>query len=197
MQKQFAIENIEKSRLKVATLESMNDPYEFYPRMEGASNEEIERFKVHYSEIAGFLCFSRRLGDPLQWAHYADNHRGICFEFHVPDKYLKKITYIKKPTVVSAANRDWKEALVRGTLCKYRSWKYEREYRIAVDLTSNDLVKENGLFFSPFSPECVPVKVYLGLRCNLDGREERIISDSGLPLVKMSQDVNSYSIVHA
>lgn len=197
MQKKFAIENIEKSRLKVATLESMNDPYEFYPRFIGASNEEIEKFKRHYSGITGFLCFSKRLGDPLQWAHYSENHRGICFEFNVPEKFLKKIQYVKKPVLVSPESADWKADLVQGTLCKYRSWKYEREYRITVDLTSNDLVKENGLFFSPFSTECVPVKVYLGLRCSLDSSEESVIRGSGLPFVKMSQDINSYSIVHA
>lgn len=197
MEKKYAIESVQKSRIKVATLRSMNDPYEFYLNFEGASREEIEHFKHHYNTKAGFLCFTRRLGDPVQWAHYADNHRGMCFEFEIPDKLVLKINYLKSPKVISAKCDSWKNKLVYATLCKYRGWSYERERRIAIDLESKDVVEEAGLYFTQFSTEVVPSKVYAGVRCELTQDEEGIFKENELPIIKMVQDVNSYSIVHA
>lgn len=37
---------------------------------------------------AGIVCFSRVRDDILMWAHYADKHRGICFEFDGSDNCL-------------------------------------------------------------------------------------------------------------
>ena len=199
-EKKYAIENVQKSRIKVATLSNMNDPYEFYLRFNGASEEEIKNFKSHYNTEAGFLCFTVRLGDPVQWAHYADNHRGICFEFDIPEKLLLKINYLKSPAVIYRECDDWKKNMVSATLCKFEGWKYERERRLLVDLKSDDVVEEivneKKLFFSHFSKEVVPSKVYAGLRCELTREEERVFADNELTVIKMAQDVNSYSIVH-
>ena len=197
MEEKYALESVQKSRIKVATLSSMNDPYEFYLRIEGASDEEIDRFKDHYNETAGFLCFTRRLGDPVQWAHYADNHRGLCFEFEIPDKLLLKIKYLKTPALISANSFNWQRDLVEATLCKYRGWSYERERRILVNLKEEGVVNENGLFFAQFSNEVVPSKVYMGVRCELTSEEEKIFEENELTVYRMAQDTNSYSIVHA
>jgi len=197
MEKKYALENVEKSRIKVATLSNMNDPYEFYLRFDGATEGEIERFKSHYNKIAGFLCFSRRLGDPVQWAHYADNHRGICFEFEIPDKLLLKMRYLQSPALISTKSFDWKRDLVQATLCKYRGWSYERERRILVNLEDEVVTQEGELFFAQFSKDVVPSKVYTGIRCELAAEEEAIFKDNELPVYKMAQDTNSYAIVHA
>ncbi|MEL7966735.1 DUF2971 domain-containing protein [Vreelandella neptunia] len=197
MEKKYALENVKKSRIKVATLRNMNDPYEFYIRFEGAREEEIDRFKAHFNKIAGFLCFSRRLGDPLQWAHYADNHKGICFEFEIPDRLLLKINYLKSPVQISVKSFDWKRDLVQTTLCKYRGWSYERERRVLVNLKEEGVTQEGELFFAQFSKGVVPSKVYTGIRCELTAEEEALFKGNELPVYKMAQDANSYSIVHA
>lgn len=197
MEKKYALENVEKSRIKVATLSNMNDPYEFYIRFEGAEEDEIDKFKSHYNTKAGFLCFSRRLGDPVQWAHYADNHRGICFEFDIPGKYLLKINYLKSPALISAKSFNWEKDLVDATLCKYRGWSYERERRILINLKDKGVVEQNGLFFAQFSKDVVPSKVFAGIRCELTDEEEGIFQKNELPVYKMAQDKNSYSLVHA
>lgn len=197
MEKQHAIENVKKSRIKVATLNNMNDPYEFFPRFEGAADSEITKFKDHYNTKAGFLCFTRRLGDPVQWAHYADNHRGICMEFEVPHKLLNKIRYLKSPATISVSSRDWENDLVGATLCKYEGWRNEREYRVLVDLESEGVEQENDLFFAKFSKDVAPSKIYTGIRCELSDEEESVFKDNGLPILKMAQNKNSYSIVHS
>lgn len=197
MEKQYAIDNVKKSRIKIATLRNMNDPYEFYLNFQGATVDEIEKCKSHYNNKVGFLCFTRRLGDPVQWAHYADNHRGICFEFEISDNYLLKINYKKSPATISVKKANWEQELVKATLCKYSGWKYEREYRFPFSLESEGVVKENELYFTKFSKDIVPSKVYTGLRCELTDEEAEIFKSNELPIFKMAQDYDSYSIVHA
>jgi len=195
MTKDYAVENVKKSRLKIATLNDMNDPYEFYLNFLGATEEDIVKFKNHYNTRTHFICFSRKLGNPVQWAHYADNHRGICMEFEIPKKYLLKVKYRKSPMAISVQNANWEKNLVDATLCKYIGWRYERESRIRIDLESNGVVKEKGLHFCRFHSEFNPVKIYTGVRCELSDKESELFVDKGLPIIKMAQDAKSYSIV--
>lgn len=195
MEKRWGIENVKKSRIKVATLNNMNDPYEFYLRFEGATAREIQKFKDHYNSKAGFICLSRRLGDPVQWAHYADNHRGMCFEFQVPDNYPLKIKYLKSPKLIKK-NSSWRDELVNGTLCKYRGWAYEREYRISIDLESSGSIQEDGLYFAQFTNTFVPSKVYIGLRCELTEEEEDLLASNQLPVHQMYQNSDTYLLSH-
>ena len=56
---------------------------------EGWSDQEFERhMEAHlevsltseYREKAGVLCLTRLPLNPLMWAHYGDEHRGVCLE---------------------------------------------------------------------------------------------------------------------
>jgi len=37
---------------------------------------------------AGITCFSKVRDDILMWAHYADKHKGLCFEFDGSDNCI-------------------------------------------------------------------------------------------------------------
>jgi hypothetical protein len=195
MAKRFALENLEKSRLKIATIDNLNDPYEFFPNLANTSNNDLEEFRHHFDGILGFLCFSKKLGDPAQWAHYAENHNGICFEFEIPRKYLQKVKYVDSPIYVLRNSARWKEQIPRVTLCKYKSWRHEREYRISLDLKSGEVEKDNGLLFIPFSEELKLVNAYIGLRCNLTQEEKDVFLKHSISLVKMTQSPKSYTLV--
>lgn len=195
MAKQYALENLEKSRLKIATLENLNDPYEFFPNVADTSNSDLEAFRRHFHGILGFLCFSKKLGDPVQWAHYAENHNGLCFEFEIPRKYLQKVKYVDSPIYVSRNSARWKAQIPNVTLCKYKSWRYEREYRVSLDLRSDEIQKDNGLLFMPFSKELKLVKTYSGLRCDLTQEDKGMFLKRGIPLVNMTQNPKSYTLV--
>ncbi|HCH5334027.1 TPA: DUF2971 domain-containing protein [Vibrio parahaemolyticus] len=195
MAKRFALENLEKSRLKIATLENLNDPYEFFPNVANTSNSDLEAFRRHFHGILGFLCFSKKLGDPVQWAHYAENHNGLCFEFEIPRKYLQKVKYVDSPIYVSRNSVRWKEQIPNVTLCKYKSWRYEREYRVSLDLRSNEIQKDNSLLFMPFSKELKLVRAYSGLRCNLTQEDKVMFLKRDIPLVNMTQNPKSYTLV--
>jgi len=197
MKKQHAVRNLETSRLKVATLDSMNDPYEFFLNFDGASQGNLENFKEHFTKKAGFLCFSRNLNDPVQWAHYAENHRGICWEFDIPEHILQKIEYLKVPISLKEEGEGWRDNLVKATLCKYEGWSYEKEYRILVDLESEEVTRESGLHFVKLEKVVAPTRVYTGIRCKLSADEKELFKRKGLEVVRMVQDQRSFSIIQA
>lgn len=196
MAKEHAISCIEESRLKVATLENMNDPYEFHVLIdEYTSQEADEYFKNHFNDKLGFWCFSKNLENPVQWAHYADNHRGICLKFEIKDSLLQEITYLDQPKKISTEDENWKEETARMTLYKYQGWAYEEELRIPIDLTKTS--PEGKLYFASIIGALKPIAAYTGLRCNLSEEERQSFESRGLSIFPMIQDSSSYSIICA
>ena len=67
------LENILKNdELKVIFPEDCNDPMEF-------TTKDI--ISPVGDDLHGMICFTETPCHPVMWAHYADNHRGICLEF--------------------------------------------------------------------------------------------------------------------
>jgi len=93
----------------------------------------------------GVCCFSKGKINPVMFSQYADEHRGVCLEFEVAEKYqsfFKEIIYEVKPKAFSIQETinyllD-KEGQIKlhsdsnlDLLCyKHRSWKYQNEYRL-------------------------------------------------------------------
>jgi hypothetical protein len=118
-------------------------------------------------------CFSERNDNLLMWAHYADNHRGICLEYDIPDdvheKTFMQIIYgesqpiLKKVEVFPAGDPNagklsLKKEDVAVFLTKSADWAYEREWRT---LRITDKLFEKGELHT------IPGKlsaVYFGLR---------------------------------
>ena len=54
-------------------------------------DEDLERHALYlksretFIRASGLLCFSRHWYSPALWAHYADNHKGMCLGFDIPD----------------------------------------------------------------------------------------------------------------
>ena len=80
------------------------------------------------------LCLSARRDHPLQWAHYANGHKGICIHFRCEAgtwaggarqvKYQKSRVPIQLPLTES----EW-DMVDKMVLTKTHFWKYEQEYR--------------------------------------------------------------------
>ncbi len=82
---------------------------------------------------AGMLCFSAARDDILMWAHYADKHRGLCFEFDGSDNCLffgeaQPVEYEDYTPI--PLGEDKNRQMSRVILTKAKHWCYEREYRI-------------------------------------------------------------------
>ena len=166
LNKQCGLENIRKRRLKIATIMALNDPFEFLGLE--LSNRELRRAivktKKTLAKSRGLLCFSKNWSNPVQWAHYADKHKGLCLGFDVPEEYLVPVTYSSKRLSQEAEKimdgGEIDEALMLRLLTtKYYHWQYEKELRRFVPLEEKD---KNGFYFADFSEDLMLKQVIVG-----------------------------------
>jgi hypothetical protein len=159
----FGLEAIRDKRLKVALLNELNDPFELLSigfNDEGRRKLLEVKQKMHVA--FGLICMSSSWQQPLLWAHYADNHKGLCLGFDVqtPDLF-KPVQY--KPTMIGPDdNLDniWADL----PLVKYDAWNYESEFRAFVDLSlaARDPISNHR--FLSFRPNLVLREVIAGAR---------------------------------
>ncbi|WP_443693947.1 DUF2971 domain-containing protein [Pseudomonas sp.] len=154
---EFGIQNIEKKRLKVATIMDLNDPFEMLCFSSG--DKEVRRaiadFKTKTANVFGMLCFSKDFLSPVQWAHYADKHKGLCLAFDVPVDSLRTVEYktgrmefdVGKYSDMNKASRS--ELMEQQFHIKHSQWKYEKEVRQVFLL--NSAKKDGALYFKDFS----------------------------------------------
>lgn len=161
------LENLEKQRLKVATILDLNDPFEFSCNHQ--SDKEVraafQTIKKDAAENFGLICFSARYSNPVQWAHYADKHQGLCLGFDVSEDDLMKVNYRSSRLKLSptdfldpAAFKRWMEAYAST---KYLHWKYEQEHRVFVDISR---LNRSGLMFQAIDNRIKLRQVIVGSR---------------------------------
>lgn len=169
---EFGLEDLRRRRLKIATLNELNDPFELF----GVSlaNESLRHaFRKMKDQLAtdhGLLCFSRNWHNPVQWSHYAAKHTGLCLEFDIPDEHLGQVSYSRKRLVVEAESlRNSRQLDVqtatRFLFTKYSHWKYENEMRCFVTLEDKD--QDSGLYFADFSNKLRLTTVIVGAQSTI------------------------------
>ena len=93
----YGLEDLREKHLKVARISDLNDPTEFLAAE--LSTEEfrhaMESMKESLSNDYGILCFSENWKSLVQWAHYANKHKGLCLGFDIPDHFLSKVDYVE------------------------------------------------------------------------------------------------------
>lgn len=152
----YGLQNIENSRLKVATIMDLNDPFEVlaYSSPDRDIRRHIDRFKENAARQFGFICFSTSFTSPVQWGHYANKHRGICLGFDIPVDSLHDIEYRSgriEFDFLKYVDMDKKERLttMRKLLqVKHSQWRYEKETRLILNL--DESTSEGGLYFKDF-----------------------------------------------
>lgn len=174
----FGLEDLRLRRLKVATFDDLNDPFEFLaPHLSPPLlRDAFRRTKAELATTFGLVCFSARWNNPVQWSHYAEKHRGICLGFDVPADTVAPVTYSRKRLA------DVSEQLLRhGTTSvetmllllttKYSHWRYEAEWRAFLRLESRD--PDMGLYFTDFSEKLKLVEVVVGAESTISRAELR------------------------
>ena len=184
----YALDALTKRRIKISEIGFVNDPFELSPH---AFEPEVEvaysKFKAELAAKHGMMCFCATTSGPVIWAHYAENHRGMCLGFDIPDTapnvptssdgsnaYLRPVSYQKDklpfPNSMDGVNQD---LMLQILFTKYRHWSYEKEYRLFVTLDT----KIDGMYFSDFGEHLVLKEIILGylntdskrlVRCHLD-----------------------------
>lgn len=163
----YGLDNLRRRRLKIATLNELNDPFELMAI--NLSNFELRhafaQLKKQLMEKHGLLCFSRRWSNPVQWSHYAAKHTGLCLGFDVPDEHLAPVSYSGRRLVVEVERllrpRDIDEATAfKFLFTKFSHWRYEAEMRCFLTLEDRDT--KSGLYFADFSDRLKLVQVIVG-----------------------------------
>jgi hypothetical protein len=121
---------------------------------------------------SAICCFSLTYENPLMWAHYANNHKGICLAFFLnteespfpqfPNDKLShgSVNYPKENNIVNYLS-DKTQAIKQLFFTKSAHWEYEEEYRIQV-FTEPGLYKFNDNFLKG---------IIFGLRVSQESRE--------------------------
>lgn len=92
----------------------------------------------------GVSCFSESQDSLLMWAHYANNHRGMCVEYNLLEinDLLKfapvPVIYSGERTCFDSFNpqsveKDSLKLLIYSITSKSQEWRYEKEWRIIRD----------------------------------------------------------------
>ncbi|MBQ3420603.1 MAG: DUF2971 domain-containing protein, partial [Romboutsia sp.] len=193
------IKSIKDNMIWISTYNNLNDPFELNAIY--IDEEKLKKYGWPISEVRtifeklkkSFLIgsFTIHLEDCLpMWAHYANNHEGICVEYSVEDpSYLYKVSYENNRIAIASiianlinevyseeknkkSNIDrYLSCIINSACIKDRSWKYEDEFRIlyqnlkSKEEVSGLLVNENdiGLKLSG---------VFLGINCNSEYEKE-------------------------
>lgn len=122
-------------------------------------------------ENTGILCLCENCDNILMWSHYANGHKGICFQFNkkiLEDKfYCKKVDYKDEYLLFSEFNeafpRNNVELIKLLLLRKSCHWKYEKEWRIIekIQLKEDEPVKRDFKF-----PEEMLTGIIFGCEAN-------------------------------
>lgn len=110
-------------------------------------NQNLKTLQATFSELrntVGVSCFSESEDSLLMWAHYANNHRGICVEYDlleinnilkftaIPIIYSQERTRFNlfKPERIE---NDAIGLFIQSLTSKSPEWSYEKEWRIIRD----------------------------------------------------------------
>ncbi len=202
----YALSNIALRRVKVSSLDRLNDPFEWLgPACEQRSDRAALRdLKKKMAEKNGLICFSEDWTNPVHWSHYADQHRGIALGFEVDPTIVEKVHYENVRTVIENlgtvlgsfkdgnASHDW---IVKEVICrKFKHWEYEQEWRAFVTLDPTTL--DNGNYFLDFNGQLRLNKVLVGANCTITKATlQRAIGElAGIELKNRRLAFNTFNI---
>lgn len=165
----YLIDSLVNSELYFSPLKKLNDPHDCRVNLRQAlvraneiaemkqgplvhllrDNEFLEKADRRIQNV-GICSFSMKLANTLMWAHYADNHSGVCLCYRFSKQYLNEemgiigmsnVVYGAEPLtdwLMTIASGDAKldavalqmEVLKKLLTVKGSRWRYEQEARI-------------------------------------------------------------------
>ncbi len=158
----YALDDIKHRRLKIATFDDLNDPYELWAvgQPDRQLRRGLRRWKAIMTRDYGMLCFSRGWRNPLLWSHYADRHGGMVLGFDVNDVSLKYVKYVtERPVFTNIDERTVQDLL----FTKFKDWQYEQETRVFTRLQERD--RATRLYFADFTEDLRLREVISGPLC--------------------------------
>ena len=165
-----------------------------------------EMFSQMRSQM-GITCLSELDDSLLMWAHYANNHCGMCVEYELMEinRQLKftpiPIVYSEDRACISSLNpdtvgRDTTKVFLESLTAKSSEWSYEKEWRIIRDDGACgdrwDAEKKGALL-----DMIRPVSVTLGCMAKQEFSKEvqEYCKDNQINLYRMERDPKVYRLV--
>lgn len=112
-------------RMRVTLLTNRARAAELLNQMSASLAAEINtRYRVY--------CLCPEVGNLLMWAHYADDHQGICLEFDLRNEVLcgaLRCKYQREFPLMKVYEKS-EDANLLILLSKGDAWAYEHEYRL-------------------------------------------------------------------
>lgn len=118
---------------------------QMWKQIKGTVNQQIRSFQSEFEDLRtrmGISCLSEEDDSLLMWAHYANNHRGICVEYELLE-FNKQLGFSPVPIVYSdervsihtleTLESDIQGFFVESLTSKSPEWSYEKEWRIIRD----------------------------------------------------------------
>jgi hypothetical protein len=155
----LTLKNLTSQKNWIADPYEFNDPFEFSFHDDILRDEKVNIRTLNHIEQGnvmklkdsinsyGVVCYSNNYINNLLWAHYANQHKGMCLVFEVPDEKsseLYKVKYQKKfPEINLTDDADTHEEIKTIVTTKSIEWEYENEYR-QIFIDKNMLYKYPG-----------------------------------------------------
>lgn len=172
-------------------------------------NKETRSLKANFEELkmtTGISCLSEADDSLLMWAHYANNHSGMCVEYELLE-INKQLGFSPIPVIYSdervrfcTMNMDTIDAdsvgiFIESLTSKSLEWSYEKEWRIIQDNVAcgtNWNEEKKGALLEMIRP----TSVILG--CMAKPEFEKIVreycEECKISLYKMEKDMTQYCL---
>jgi hypothetical protein len=165
-------------------------------------NQIVEGFSTRNRsmiERRRIYCLTPNPYSTLLWSHYADNHRGICLEFHLGnDVFLNSWEMKYSSMYPSWPPHRMREFALDMLLTKSDEWAYEKEFRVigSPDRPDGHPLKLDGDFLK------LPPRSLVGILvgCKGDYTEvAKIVEEHApsLPVKRIVQIPNHYRLTIA
>lgn len=232
----YLYENIKNANFVYSRPSNFNDPFELRPivKFDGddwhkenvfTNSNEINKLinlcrdfndpnhmnGSHLIKRIFVACFSKTYDNTLMWSYYSDGHRGICYEFDIPDEIynsmgFKDVIYVHtRPEIniklVNPLKRNEsdnsainKESNDFSQLVTFKSivWSHEKEVRVYYndkDSNYNDNLPDLYLDFIS--------KIFIGVNITMDDQLKvaKYAKEKNIPVYKMEVDLKSFSLI--
>jgi hypothetical protein len=162
---QYCLQALLDQRLKVSTLDDLNDPFELlsFDFSDNKLRPIFRNLKKRLSQRLTIICFSMNWHEPLLWSHYGDRHKGCALEFDISGYELVKVDYQKNRVKITSKNvlqQNLQGLETKLVSTKYEGWEYEKEARLFLE--NKNLTKSQNLFFYDFSGDFKPLSIIAG-----------------------------------
>ena len=151
----------------------------------------LESVVSNFGKTTALSCFSASWHSPVLWAHYADNHQGLCLGFVVPDSKAKPVEYISTPHTLTGVDIEMVDRL---WFAKYDHWKYEDEIRMIARIET----KVRDLYFMNFSDDLVLREIVVGCKSNISRlriKHHLGVGFADIPIIKARPALDSFQMV--